>query len=245
MKRVAYYIGITSLFFAIFILEVIYLDFEPVTIFIYVGMLALFDIIRLSKVSKGALFNALINYDLLKLKQLANEYHEPKLLTQNDEYHLYLIVDMIMGEFSSISARYNEFLYFNDLEQYSTSYLFEYSYLLQNDIDAFLSLHKKFKEMKNKVEEDLITTKEPGVIFIDRHTFRIELEVLNLVYSLYQNNITAEYVSEFHFKYPVYNLIKEKAIFYYYMNTEQKQKAKLFWEDSNYIYDLLKEEVNF
>lgn len=242
MKRLAYYIGISSLFFAIVILEIIYLDFIPLTILIYIGSLVLYDIIRLSTSGKRALYNAFLNYDLYKLKQIQNDYHEPKLLTQTDDYHLYLMIDMIMGDFSQISTRYNEFLYFNDLEQYYTSYLFEYSYILQNDIEAFMNLHHKFKEIKNKVLEDRVITKEPGLIFIDRQTYRIELQVLDMVYSLYKDTISADYLQEYQFTNPVYNFVKEFALFHYYINTEQKQKARSYWEDSDYIYDLIKEE---
>lgn len=242
MKRFAYYIGITSLFFAIVILQFLFFDFNGSVIIIYFVAVILYDVVRLQLNSVRTHYKAFLNYDEYKLSEITNTYHEPKLLTQRNMHHLYLLIDILYEQYDEVRRQYNEFTYLTDLEQYYTGYIFEFYYVLSNDIDAFMNLHKSYNKTKNKVLEDNITTWKPGVFFSERSTFTIDLAVLDLIYGLYNNIHTDTYVDEFKFRHNVYNFIKEKALFNYYINTEQKDKARRYWEQTDFLYDHIKEE---
>lgn len=234
MKKIAYVIGMASLFFAILILETLFNGSFIITIvWLILSLILSMFFLGLSR----DLQSPFEQFDIENIKRLLKSNRLSSLIYDSRRL-LEFMLKISVGEYGKVTKEYYNFTLKNDIDQYKESYIFQYLFLMKNDIDEFLKIKKDYNLIRNKVLEDNIKVmQQPGTISIHSVKYEFNLDLLDDVYSLYNDTITFDEIHSKQYKFPIYNYMKEKALYYYLTNTEQLQRRHAFWEESDYVFD--------
>lgn len=235
MKTIAYIIGTAAATFAIFIIEMLNYQEPVVTIFTMLFFVITGLFVLKNRVS---IIKPFENHNVKEVKAILKTRNLNNIFTYESRRLYELMLKVSVGEFGKAYKEYHTFTYHNELDQYKESYIYQYLFLMTNDIQKFLQLKKSYNIVRNKVIEDnIIVHLPPGAILHNGTTYKIDLTLLDDIYNLYNGSIDFDFLSRKKYKHTVYNYMKEKALYYYLTNTEQPKRRHAFWLDSNYIFD--------
>ncbi len=191
----------------------------------------------------GKIFmNMFYSYDTKYLNRVS-KYRGLRYTNNNLEVRTFrLFIRGLLNDFNDIEKEYETFKYQNVIEQHRSSYVFQLYFLFNNNIEHFIELKKTDNLTRTRNLEDNIEVSKPEKISIDNRNYIIDLDIFEKVYQLYTNQISETYFDELSYPYPVYNFIKERAMYKYYENTEQVDKQHKYRENSTYILDEFLEE---
>lgn len=233
MKTMAYIIGSASFVLAVFILETLFNTNYINTIISAVAFAFLAGAI----LNHRPITKPFEDHDVKNIKEILKSYKLNQI--PYDSRRLFELMLMIsIGKYRTALKEYHQFTYDNDIDQYKQSYIYQYLFLMRNDIDDFLQLKRAYNITKNKVREDNIKVMmKPGLVHLNREKYLFNLELLDDIYALYMGNMDFDALDRKKYIHQVYNYMKEKALYHYLNNTEQPKRRHAFWLDSDYIFD--------